>query len=130
MCKKLNILLANHFSTRLGRTTADSIHLLTKTVKDAWRKNQVASALFLDVKIPIRVLLGYTPFPHIVSESLDIYARERSCRQSDNRKTRLVFDGFQLDLFTVDNGLDQGDLLSSILYLIYNSDLLSILDIS
>ena len=50
MCKKLQILPANHFGNRPGHTTTDSIHLLTKTVKDAWRKGQVASTLFLDMK--------------------------------------------------------------------------------
>jgi UV DNA damage repair endonuclease len=50
MCEKYDILLANHFGVRPGRTTTDSIHLLTKTIKDTWRKGQVASALFLDVK--------------------------------------------------------------------------------
>ena len=50
MCETHNILPANHFGARPGRTTMDSIHMLTKTVKDAWRKGQVISALFLDVK--------------------------------------------------------------------------------
>ena len=35
MCKKFNILPANHFGARPGHTTSDSIHLLTKTAKDA-----------------------------------------------------------------------------------------------
>ena len=50
MCEKYNILPANHFGARPGCTTADSIHMLTKMVKDAWRKGQVVSTLFLDVK--------------------------------------------------------------------------------
>jgi Reverse transcriptase (RNA-dependent DNA polymerase) len=50
MCEKFNIIPANHFGARPGRTTTDSIHMLTKIVKDAWQKGQVASALFLDVK--------------------------------------------------------------------------------
>jgi Reverse transcriptase (RNA-dependent DNA polymerase) len=50
MCEKHNILPANHFGARPGRTTTDSIHMLTKTVKDTWHKGQVVSALFLDVK--------------------------------------------------------------------------------
>jgi hypothetical protein len=41
---------AHHFGGRPGRTTTDALHLLTKTVKDAWARGQVASALFLDVK--------------------------------------------------------------------------------
>jgi len=36
MCETHNILPANHFGARPGCTTTDSIHMLTKTVKDAW----------------------------------------------------------------------------------------------
>jgi hypothetical protein len=50
MCEQHNIIPPNHFGERPGRTTTDSIHLLTKTVKDAWRKGLVASTPFLDVK--------------------------------------------------------------------------------
>lgn len=49
-CEHLNILPAHHFGARPGRTTTDSLHLLTKTIKDAWRAKKVASVLFLDVK--------------------------------------------------------------------------------
>ena len=41
-----------------------------------------------------------------------------------DRRTRLKFDGFTLDWISVDNGTVQGDLLSMILYLFYNADLL------
>lgn len=50
ICKKLNILPANHFGMRLGCTTTDSIHVLTKTMKDAWCKTKVTSTLFLNIK--------------------------------------------------------------------------------
>jgi len=50
MCKQHDILPANHFSMRPECTTTNSLHMLMKTVKDAWRKGQVVSALFLDVK--------------------------------------------------------------------------------
>jgi hypothetical protein len=50
MCEHYNILPVNHFGPRPGCTTTDSIHLLAIIVKDAWRKGQVASILFLDVK--------------------------------------------------------------------------------
>ena len=42
---------------------------------------------------------------------------------------RVSFDGFHSEFFSVGNGLDQGDPLSGILYLIYNSDLTSIADV-
>ena len=50
-------------------------------------------------------------------------------RHTGNRRTRLVFDSFYSEIFNVNNGLDQGDPFSGILYLIYNSDLPSIADI-
>ena len=51
MCKKTRILPSNHFGGRPGRATTDSIHLMVKVVKDAWRKGEVASLLCLDVKV-------------------------------------------------------------------------------
>jgi hypothetical protein len=46
-CEKCNMLPANHFGARPGCTMTDSIHLLIKTVKDAWRKGQVVSTLLM-----------------------------------------------------------------------------------
>jgi hypothetical protein len=50
MCKKTGILPPNHFGGRPGRATTNLIHLMVKTVKDAWMKGEVASLLYLDVK--------------------------------------------------------------------------------
>src|SRR5882724_12321903 len=40
----------NHFRSHPGCTTMDSLHYVTKFVKDAWRRQEVVSALFLDIK--------------------------------------------------------------------------------
>ena len=45
-----HLLPGTHFGGRPGRSTGDALHLIAQYVKDAWRKKQVASALFLDVK--------------------------------------------------------------------------------
>ncbi|PPR07816.1 hypothetical protein CVT24_002896 [Panaeolus cyanescens] len=47
-------------------------------------------------------------------------------RRNEGRRTRLVFDDHTTDEFEVEDGLDQGDAQSLILYLIYNADLPSI----
>ena len=129
MCEQLKILPTNHFGARPGWTTTDSIHLLTKTVKDTWRKNQVVSALFLDVK---------SAFPSVDITRLVHNMRKQGIpkeytnwltRHLRSRQTNLTFDGFQSECFNVKNGLDQGDPLSGILYLLYNSDLPQITDI-
>ena len=44
------LLPATYFGGHLGQTTTDSLHLLTDTVKAAWRRKQVVSGLFLDVE--------------------------------------------------------------------------------
>lgn len=43
-----------------------------------------------------------------------------------NRKTQLSFDDFKSDWFPVTNGIGQGDPLSMICYIIYNSDLVEV----
>jgi hypothetical protein len=126
MCEKHEILPANHFGARPGRTTTDSIHLLTKTVKDAWRKGQVVSTLFLDVK---------GAFPSVDVNRLIHNMRKRGIpqeytewmkRRLENRHTTLSFDDYQTTTFAVLNGSDQGDPFSGICYLLYNADLLKI----
>jgi len=43
-----------------------------------------------------------------------------------NHSTRLKFDNHTLDWFPLDNGIGQGDLLSIVLYLFYNSNILEV----
>ena len=50
MSEAYDILPTNHFRCRPGPTTSDSLHYVTKIVKDTWRKREVVSALFLDIK--------------------------------------------------------------------------------
>ena len=61
MAELHGLLPDNHFGCRPSRTTTDSLHYVVKYVKDAWRKNKVLSALFLDVK---------SAFPSVVLERL------------------------------------------------------------
>ena len=121
-----NLLPATHFGGRPGRTTEDSLHLLESTVRNAWRQGKVASALFLDIE---------GAFPNTVTDRL---LHNMKCRRLppeivnytkqllSDRKTRLHFDDFISDWFNITNGIGQGDPLSMILYIIYDSDLVDI----
>ena len=124
--RKFNILPANHFGARPGRTTSDSINLLTKTVKDAWWKGQVASILFLDIKSAFPSVDINRLVHNMKKRGIPVQYMDWLQRQLGDRLTMLIFDDFQSDLFIVLNGLDQGDPFSGILYLLYNSDLLKI----
>jgi hypothetical protein len=120
MCEQTGILPANHFGWRPGRATTDSVHLMVKTVKDAWRKGEVASLLCLDVK---------GAFPSTAVDVLMHEMRQHGVpeghvewlgRRLEGRRTMLTFDDHRSEPFDVRDGLDQGDAQSLIAWLIYN----------
>ena len=126
MCKKTSILPPNHFGGKPGRVTTDSIHIVVKLVKDAWRRGKVASLLCLGVK---------AAFP---SAAVNVLVQEmRGCgipeghvewveRRLEGRKTSLVFNNFKSDMFNIKEGIDQGDTQSLIAWIIYNHQILKI----
>lgn len=126
MCERTGILPPNHFGGRPGRATTDSVHLLVKTVKDAWRRGEVASLLCLDVK---------GAFPSMAIDMLKHEMRLQGIprehvewmeRRLVGRKTTLVFDDYKSEPFAVEDGLDQGDAHSLIAWLIYNLSIIRI----
>ena len=48
--EKHQLLPANHFGGRPGRTMADALHLLMHKIKEAWRSGKVTAVLFLDIE--------------------------------------------------------------------------------
>src|SRR5882724_5097095 len=50
MAKLFQLLPANHFRCCPGWTTTNSLHYVMKLTKDTWRKGEVISTLFLDIK--------------------------------------------------------------------------------
>ena len=124
--EKHQLLPANHFGGRPGRTTADAMHLLTNRIKTAWRAGKVVSVLFLDIE---------GAFPNVNPERLVHNLRKRCVprKYSDfvrnmlkDRITTLKFDGYTSDCIPINNGIGQGDPLSMVLYQYYNADLLDI----
>ena len=117
-----------HFGGRPGRTTTDAVHYLVHRVKQAWTSGQVASALFLDVE---------GAFPNAVTDRLIHNLKKRRIPQIyvkfiklmlTGRRTKISFDDYTSDPINVLNGIGQGDPLSMILYIIYNADILEIID--
>ncbi|CCO36793.1 hypothetical protein RSOLAG1IB_12164 [Rhizoctonia solani AG-1 IB] len=116
----------HHFGGRSGRTTTDALHLLTKTIKDAWATKKVASALYLDVK---------GAFPHAYPPRLAENMRKLGVPTTyinwmlaklSGRTTCLVFDDYTSIPLPIDNGIDQGCPLSVIFYLLYNAPLVKV----
>ena len=104
--------------------TTDSVHFVTKFVKDAWRRGKVVSALFLDIK---------SAFPSVL---LDRLIHDMRCRgvppqytgwircRVEGRKTMVKFDGFESEPEELPRGLNQGCTLSGITFQYYKADLL------
>ena len=109
-------------------STTDAMHYLVHKVKQAWAGNQVASILFLDVE---------GAFPNTVTAKLLSNLKKRRIPEVyikfitqllTNRRTIMKFDDFTSESIEITNGIGQGDLLSMLLYIIYNADLLEIID--
>ncbi|EUC61565.1 reverse transcriptase from transposon X-element protein, putative [Rhizoctonia solani AG-3 Rhs1AP] len=121
-----NLLPAHHFGGRAGRNTTDSMHLLHKFVKDAWRRKKVVAGLFLDVT-------GAFPnaSPAMLTHNMKKIGIPKAIinwttRKLEGRKTALKFDDYISNTFEITHGIDQGCPLSCIFYLIYNSDLIRV----
>ena len=126
LTEKHQLLPANHFGGRPGRTMADALHLLMHKIKQAWRSGKVAAVLFLDIE---------GAFPNAVPSKLIHNLRKRGIPSKyvefvkgmlSGRRTALKFDGYTSDPIEIDNGIGQGDPLSMVMYQYYNADLLDI----
>ncbi|TFY73124.1 hypothetical protein EWM64_g10888 [Hericium alpestre] len=120
------LLSAMHFGRWPDHTTTDVMHLLVQTVHNAWRQHKVALALFLDIK---------GAFPNAVTDCLlhNLKRWRVPTAYVDfvghmlwGRSMHLCFNDYVSNPINIDNGIGQGDPLSMILYLYYNSDLLDI----
>ncbi|CCA75678.1 hypothetical protein PIIN_09668 [Serendipita indica DSM 11827] len=126
MSKHYALLPHSQFGGRPGRTTTDALHLLTSTIKKAWRESKVASALFLDIQ---------AAFPNVVKPVLMQNMRAKGIPEEyvqtlenmlTGRSTHLKFDKVHSAPRAITNGNSQGCPLSMILYLFYIAPLLEI----
>lgn len=122
-CEQHNLLEANQFGVRPGRTTTDVLHMLMGFVKDAWCKGDIAVSLFLDIKsafpsVNHNVLVHDMWMCRVPAELMRwVHAKLSNCM------VRLDFDDHTLELLQLPTGIDQGCPISPISYLFYNTDL-------
>lgn len=120
------LLPSTHFGGRAGRTTTDALHYLVMRIKQAWRRGNVVSVLFLDVE---------GAFPNAVTSKVLHNLRKRRiptqyvnmiANMLEGRRTKLRFDDFLSNFLNIENGIGQGCPLSMIIYIIYNADMVNI----
>jgi ribonuclease HI len=129
-CERLGILPSSHYGSRPGRSAMDAVMELVSIVTTAWRQGKVATALFLDVK-------GAFPSVDISQLMAEMYRRgipEQYVQWLETRMagrtTVLAFDDHRSKVFKILGGLDQGDPWSALLYILYNSALLELVQSS
>ena len=114
------------FGGRPGRNTTDAMLLVTHKIKDAWRKDKTAAALFPDVQ---------GAFPNTVKEQLIHNMWMRRVPQCfinivslslTGRTTRIKFDNYLSDPMPLDNGTTQGDPFSMLYYSFYDAPLMEL----
>lgn len=121
--EKKGLLPNTHFGGRPGRTGVDALQLMTSFIKDAWRRKEVVTALYLDVKeafpsICIERLVHNMRKRGIPKQYTDwTYTKLKGCR------TVLSFNDFISVAQVINDGCDQGDPLLALYYLFYNADL-------
>ena len=102
------------------------MHLLVHRIKQAWRRKNVVSVLFLDIE---------GAFPNAVKERLIHNMRKKRVpvvivnmvdRILTDRTACLRFDDYVSEPFPLHNGIGQGDPISMIIYLYYNADLIRV----
>jgi hypothetical protein len=128
ICEKHELLPKNQFGGRPGTTTSEALHMVEQFTKDAWRKGNVVSALFLDIQ---------AAFLNMQKECLLENMRARNIHEGfcnyanmilTHREIRLLFDDVTSQPCNPPGGCNQGCPLSMLLYILYNAPLINIAD--
>ena len=117
---------ANHFGCRLGRTTSDSLHYVSKFTKDTWRKGEVVSALFLNIRSAFPSVILKRLIHDMRSQGIPTHYTDWIHQKVSIRRTYITFNGHVSEPRTLSRDLDQGCPLSGITFYIYNADLIDI----
>ena len=126
LTEKFHLLPSHHFRGRPGRTTTDTVLLVSHKIKNVWRQGNVTSILFLDVEgaflnaIPSRLVHNLRK-RHIPRKYTEFIAG-----MLKGRYTSLKFNDYISENIHIDDGIGQGDPLSMVLYQFYNADLFDI----
>jgi len=116
VAKIQNLLPSNHFSCCPGRTTSDSLHYVTMFIKNAWRKKEVISALFLDIKGAFPNVVLNQPIHTMRMWGVPSqYTDWIACKVSGRWMT-LKFNSYESEPLSMTKGIDQGCPLSGIAY--------------
>ena len=120
------LLPAEHFGGRPGRSSEDAMMILSENIHHAWREKKVYTAVFMDVAGAFNNVhhkrlihnMSKRRIPESISRWISSFLQGRS--------TQLQFNGIKTERISTPAGVPQGSPLSPLLYMYYNADLLEI----
>jgi ribonuclease HI len=127
-CESHHILHEGQFGSRKNRSTHDALLKLISFVEKAWKKGNVAGAIFMDVKGAFDRVTQSTLIQTLIGVGLAQNLVKWISSFLSNRTAQLVIDGFTCPLRDISAGLPQGSPLSPILFIIYLHTLLKKID--
>ena len=126
-CERTNLIPPRQYGARPGKTAMDAVLDLTTMIKQAWRRKEVVSALFLDVKGAFPSVKCDTLTKEMEALGIPREYTQWLQRRLDNRWTTLAFDDYESEPFEVTVGLDQGCPGSPLYWILYCTPLLTLL---
>lgn len=115
-----------HFGGRPRRTTEDAMLILSESIHRAWKSGKVFSAILMDISGAFNNVHHARLIHNMHKCKIPVEITRWILSFLSNRTTRMRFNGITTDLIATLAGIPQGSPLSSILYVLYNSDLLDI----
>ena len=101
---------------------------MVKFMKDAWRKGEVVSALFLNIKGVFPSVIITHLIHDMRSQGIPMQYTDWIHRKVSGRRTTITYYVHTSDPRTLLSSLDQGCPLSGIAFQFYNADLIKICD--
>ena len=126
IAEKHRLLPDTNFGGCPGRSTTDALHLTVKFIFDNWRKGNVVSALFLDVTGAFSSVEVQRLMHNMRMKGVPQQYTNWVLNRLQGHQTKIQFDDYLSDPLDIDNGCDQGDPTSVILYHFYNAGLIDV----
>lgn len=118
------LLPTTHFGGQRGSCIETAIHHLLEKIYAAWNENKITSLLMMDVSVAYPNTSHERLLHNLRKRKIDTKVVNWIASFLTDRHTIVRTNEYTTPKLSINLGLPQGSLLSSILYLFYNGDIL------